>query len=128
MFESVTTFIGLAGQALAYMRSVRDYGQAKRDAESELATLYSIVVTLKNHIETSSRSDVWNTALRTLDAANGPLAQLRSTLEEFVRVIDKPKVKGALRWPWDKDKVKTDIIEKSERLKSNINVILSTSV
>lgn len=94
--ESVNTLIGLAVQALAYMRKVRGYGQAKRDAERELATLYGIIITLSSHIETADRSEAWNSALRTLGTESGPLAQLRSTLEEFIRLMDKPKVKGAL--------------------------------
>ncbi|KAF1997424.1 hypothetical protein P154DRAFT_470891 [Amniculicola lignicola CBS 123094] len=121
---SVIAIVDATVKILKYLNDVKDAPQQRADCERDLATLYSLLISLKYRLDVSDLSKAWNQAVRTLGIENGPFAQYAAVLEELHRKIaNNNKIVAALKWKFTKEDVK-ELRSKIEGLKSTIQIVL----
>jgi hypothetical protein len=97
------------------------------ELQKELATLNSLLITLINlkfHFENSETSKEWNSAIRTLGVEHGPFAECADTMAQLHEKVTRKGLRTIATWAFIKDDVH-DMLDKIERLKTAINLVLS---
>ncbi|KAI9873035.1 MAG: hypothetical protein M1830_000904 [Pleopsidium flavum] len=116
----IIAVLQLTTTAVQYLNDVKDAPTDRQQILIEISTVSGFLHTLKDLAERMQPGDTHLTALRSLNAPNGPLEQFKSALERLVSKL-KPghglrKVATALTWTLNKGEVNS-ILLKIERLK-----------
>lgn len=124
---SIIAVLQLTQTVVEYINSVKDASKDRDRILLEISSVYGLLFSLKDLVERRSPEDGWATTVKSLGAANGPLAQFKSALERLAAklapVTGIEKVGKALRWPSQKGDI-LDILNTIERQKSLFSLAL----
>lgn len=136
--DSLDTVLGLVCTAISFGSSVYSYSQDKKAITNELQSLQDIISRLIEQTTTPDPSGGQPAArsnkyahlpmLDELGKEGGLFDQFAWTLLKYNKIMGKNKVIGALLWKWEKENLKADVLDKSERLKSSLNAVLAVTI
>ncbi|KAH7075546.1 hypothetical protein BKA63DRAFT_300109 [Paraphoma chrysanthemicola] len=125
---SIWSLAQATGALVKYFSTAKSGNKDIKHLQRELATLNSLLITLINlkfHFERSQTSQEWNGAIRVLGVDHGPFAECADTMAQLHRKItSRNGVRAIAMWPFIKDDAQ-DMLNKIERLKSVISLVLS---
>jgi hypothetical protein len=126
---SVIALVEFTGVIIGYLNNVKDASKDRARCAIELSNVSSLLVALIYRLDEASTNDGWYTEVQSLAAANGPIDQYRSALEQLQSKLTSTAASGlkaigtALAWKFNKEEV-TNILTRIERLKSLIQIAL----
>lgn len=141
--DSLGTVFSLVCTAISFGSSVYSYSQDKEAITNELQSLQDIISRLIEQTTSPPSTDDPSSGgvqpgaaarskkhahlpvLDELGKKGGLLDQFALTLLRYNKIMKKHKLAGALLWKWEKKDIKTDVLDKSERLKSSLNTVLA---
>ena len=125
---SIWSLAQATGALIKYFNATKSAPKDISKLQKELATLNSlliILINLKFQFEKSGTSQEWNSAIRTLGVEHGPFAACANAMAELHEKISSRKgLRAIATWAFIKDGLH-DMLDKIERLKSAINLVLS---
>ncbi|KAL8649948.1 MAG: hypothetical protein Q9226_005354, partial [Calogaya cf. arnoldii] len=122
---SLAQLIHFTIKTVKYLSSVKDAPKDRAGLLKEVSSLVPLLVGLQDHIDEAKQPDTRLVGLRSLIVNNGPLDQLRQTLEQLTDEL-KPKkgiekIARNLIWTLDKPYCE-NMLQVIERAKSTINL------
>ena len=130
---SIIAVLQLTGTLIGYLNDVRNASSEQRNVAIEASNLYGLLTSLRYRIEAvQSVDDPWLQQVKMLGLENGPLDQLKDTLETLVGKVGlssrkRDQIKSALTWQWTKSEA-DQALQRMERLKSLINCALTNDL
>ena len=129
---SIISILQLATTLTGYLNSVRNATAEQREVAIEASNLYGLLTSLRFRVETARSADPWFQQVRLLGLKNGPLDQLKDTLETMIRKLSsssrkRDQIKSALMWNFTKSEVE-EVLKRMERLKSLITCALTNDL
>ena len=116
---SIIAVAQMTGAVIGYLESVKDAEKQRKRLHDELWALYGILTMLENKSK-AGHEECWHQTLRSLDAPNGPLQQLKEALKKLsTRLAPREgprKLSKVLKWPFKDNEIK-DIFFTIERQK-----------
>ena len=126
---SVIAIVQLTSVIIGCLNEVRDASRDRARCAIEISNVSNLLVTLIYRLDEASSNGAWHTELQALAAANGPIDQYRSALEQLQSKLTSTassglkKIGSALTWKFSKEEV-TNILVRIERLKSLTQIAL----
>ncbi|KAI9683378.1 MAG: hypothetical protein M1829_005450 [Trizodia sp. TS-e1964] len=125
---SIVAVLQIADTVIRYLKSVKDAQGDCRKILSEVVSITGVIHIIENDIKANANSgDRFGKTLLCLNAPNGPLKQLKATLENLEIKLAPAhgfkKVQKALVWPFEKGEIK-EILERIHRLQTLFNLAL----
>ncbi|OBT38813.1 hypothetical protein VE00_10966 [Pseudogymnoascus sp. WSF 3629] len=126
---SIIAIVQLTSVIIGYLNDVKDASKDRARCAIEISNVSNLLVTLIYRLDEASPNDCWNTEVQALAAANGPIDQYRSALEQLQSNLTSTSSSGlkkigcALTWKFSKDEV-ANILTRIERLKSLTQIAL----
>jgi hypothetical protein len=118
---SIVTLLQLTGTVVKY---INDVGDASKDCARilvEISSVYGLLFSLKDLADRADSQDSGLATLRALAVPEGPLAQLRSDLEQLATRLRPAagfrRAGKALAWPFTKGEIR-DALSNVERQKT----------
>lgn len=124
---SIIAILQLTGTVIKYLNEVKSVSEDRQVLITEITNMTGFLYLLKGSAEDSQHDSTTLHALSLLNASNGPLNQLKSSLEELASKL-RPgrgvqKAVKSLAWPFLKGEIK-EILVKIERQKSLFGLAL----
>lgn len=130
---------GLAGSIVAlieatvvtvqYLNSIKNAPKDRAKLAQELSSLLTVFWSLQTRLDDAADAETWSSGISSLGVPDGPLPQLRESLEE---IQDHLKPKTGLKelgksfmWKLDGGKCK-EVLQRINRNKSTIQVVLDS--
>ena len=109
--------------------SLRSETEERKALSGKLDLVQSIITALDRRRQGSKPGQAWYQGLEALEAPEGPLEQLKKTLENLEADLTPSKEGGRrlaqkLRWHWDKDDIRGTLAD-IDALCQRINTVLS---
>jgi hypothetical protein len=126
---SIIAIVQLTSVIIGCMNDVKDASKDRARCAIEVSNVSSLLVALIYRLDEASSNDDWYTEVQSLAAANGPIDQYRSALEQLQSKLTSTassglkKISSALTWTFSKEEV-TNILTRVERLKSLTQIAL----
>ncbi|KFY17788.1 hypothetical protein V492_00386 [Pseudogymnoascus sp. VKM F-4246] len=126
---SIIAIVQLTSVIIGFLNDVKDASKDRARCAIEVSNVSSLLVALIYRLEEASANDGWYTEVQSLAAANGPIDQYRSALEQLQSKLTSTASNGlkkfgsALTWKFSKEEV-TNILTRIERLKSLTQIAL----
>ncbi|KFZ19348.1 hypothetical protein V502_03701, partial [Pseudogymnoascus sp. VKM F-4520 (FW-2644)] len=126
---SIIAIVQLTSVIIGCLNDVKDASKDRARCAIEVSNVSSLLVALIYRLDEASSNDGWYTEVQSLAAANGPIDQYRSALEQLQSKLTSnassglKKIGGALTWKYSKEEV-TNILTRIERLKSLTQIAL----
>jgi hypothetical protein len=131
MTASIIAVLQITSELTSYINNVRKATAEQAKVAIEASNLFSLLTSLRFRVEGARSDDPWFNQVKMLGTENGPLDQLRDSLEEIVKTISSSRkrgqIKSALMWKFTKSQVE-DALIRIERLKSFIICILANEL
>jgi hypothetical protein len=131
MTASIIAVLQLASTLTGYINNVRNATTEQAKVAVETSNLYSLLTSVRFGVEEARSDDPWFNQVKMLGTKNGPLDQLRDTLETIVEKISlsrkRDQIKSALMWKFTRSQVE-DALKRIERLKSLITCALANDL
>jgi hypothetical protein len=128
MTASIIAILQLTSTLTNYINNVRKATAEQAKVAVEASNLFSLLTSMRFRVEGTRSDDPWFNQVKMLGTYNGPLDQLRETLEEMVETISssrkRDQIKSALMWKFTKSQV-DEMLQRMERLKSLITCALA---
>ena len=129
---SIISILQLATTLTGYLNSVRNATAEQREVAIEASNLYGLLTSLRFRVEAAQSADPWFQQVKLLGLKNGPLDQLKNSLETMIRKLSsssrkRDQIKSALMWNFTKSEVE-EVLKRMERLKSLITCALTTDL
>jgi len=126
--SSIISILQATQTVITYVREVDASSQERSDILSEANNLFRFFLVLKDKIpDRPQPRDPWYTTLKSFEAPDGPLEQLKVLLERLASKLKCAKVfkkfGNALFWPFRRQEVK-EILDSIERQKNLISLAL----
>lgn len=116
----IIAVLQLTATAVRYLSDVKDAPKERQQILIEISCIRGFLYTIKDSAERTQPHDNQIAALRTINAPNGPLWQLKEALESLLSKLEPShgwkKVAKALTWTLEKGDVEK-LLRKIERLK-----------
>lgn len=127
LVASVSQLIHIAVRSVQYLNDLKDANKDRVQLLQEASNVLPLLISLRSRLEESSGDESWSNGIRSLGVAQGPLDQLRASLEQIAEKLEATssvKTLGrAVQWPFQKKKCK-EILDRIDRAKSLINLAL----
>lgn len=122
---SIAQLIDCTAKVIKYVGEVKDAAKERDSLALEAANLMPLLMNLKHRIETAQSRDPWHSNVRSLGVADGPIAQLKTSMELLVVKLKsrRKKLSGSLVWPSDKNECLA-MLYKIERIKTLVGLAL----
>ncbi|KFZ04599.1 hypothetical protein V502_10030, partial [Pseudogymnoascus sp. VKM F-4520 (FW-2644)] len=126
---SIIAIVQLTSVIIVCLNDVKGASKDRALCAIEILNVSSLLVTLMYRLDEASSNDGWYMEVQALAAANGPINQYRSALEQLQSKLTSTassglkKVSSALTWKFSKGEV-TNILTRIERLKSLTQIAL----
>lgn len=131
MTASIIAILQLTSTLTNYINNVRKATAEQAKVAVEASNLFSLLTSMRFRVEGTRSDDPWFNQVKMLGTYNGPLDQLRETLEEMVERISssrkRDQIKSALMWKFTKSQV-DEMLQRMERLKSLITCALANDL
>ena len=131
MTASIIAILQLTSTLTNYINNVRKATAEQAKVAVEASNLFSLLTSMRFRVEGTRSDDPWFNQVKMLGTYNGPLDQLRETLEEMVETISssrkRDQIKSALMWKFTKSQV-DEMLQRMERLKSLITCALANDL
>ena len=131
MTASIIAILQLTSTLTNYINNVRKATAEQAKVAVEASNLFSLLTSMRFRVEGTRSDDPWFNQVKMLGTNNGPLDQLRETLEEMVERISssrkRDQIKSALMWKFTKSQV-DEALQRMERLKSLITCALANDL
>ena len=131
MTASIIAILQLTSTLTNYINNVRKATAEQAKVAVEASNLFSLLTSMRFRVEGTRSDDPWFNQVKMLGTCNGPLDQLRDTLEEMVGTISstrkRDQIKSALMWKFTKSQV-DEMLQRMERLKSLITCALANDL
>ena len=134
MTASIIGILQLTTTLTGYINNVRNATAEQRMVAIEASNLYGLLTSLRLRIEAVRFADPLLQQIKILGLRNGPLDQLKDTLQKMVDRIPtvsstsmRDQIKSALRWEFTKAEI-DGALKRMERLKSLITCVLTNDV
>ena len=131
MTASIIAILQLTSTLTNYINNVRKATAEQAKVAVEASNLFSLLTSMRFRVEGTRSDDPWFNQVKMLGTNNGPLDQLRETLEEMVETISssrkRDQIKSALMWKFTKSQV-DEMLQRMERLKSLITCALANDL
>ena len=128
---SIIAVLQLTGKLLSYLNDVRNATKEQAQLAVEASNIYSLLVSLRFRVEQSNPHDPWFTAVRGLGTKDGPLDQMKQSLERFESKLKSSKGVKKLRkqiaWSFEKSDM-ADILARIERIKTLVNIAITNDL
>ena len=127
---SVIAIVGLTTKLTGFLSEVKSASDQQRHLAIEASNLSFLLTSLRFRVDKAARADPWFHNVQMLASPDGPLDQLRATLENITSRLDLSsshigdRLRSALLWPFSKSEIK-DALVRIERLKSLISCALT---
>jgi hypothetical protein len=125
---SIIAIVQLTGVIIGCLNELKGTSKDRAQCAMEISNVSSLLVTLMYRLDEVSSNDSWYGEVQALAAANGPINQYRSALEQLKSKFtssasSRTKIGGALSWKFIKEEV-ASILMRIERLKSVTQIAL----
>jgi hypothetical protein len=126
---SIIAIVQLTSVIIGCLSDVKDASKERARCAIEISNVSNLLVTLLYRLDDASSNDGWHIEVQALAAANGPIDQYRSTLEQLQSKLTSTasnglkKISSALTWKFSKEEV-TNMLARIERLKSLTQIAL----
>ena len=131
MTASIIAILQLTSTLTNYINNVRKATAEQAKVAVEASNLFSLLTSMRFRVEGTRSDDPWFNQVKMLGTHNGPLDQLRDTLEEMVGNMSssrkRDQIKSALMWKFTKSQV-DEMLQRMERLKSLITCALANDL
>jgi hypothetical protein len=131
MTASIIAVLELTSTLTNYINNVEKATAEQAKVAVEASNLFSLLTSMRFRMEGTRSDDPWFNQVKMLGTYNGPLDQLRETLEEMVETISssrkRDQIKSALMWKFTKSQV-DEMLQRMERLKSLITCALANDL
>jgi hypothetical protein len=131
MTASIIAVLQLTSTLTSYINNVRKATAEQAKMAVEASNLFSLLTSMRFRVEGARSDDPWFNQVKMLGTENGPLDQLKDTLETMVETISssrkRDQIKSALMWKLTKSQVE-DALMRMERLKSLITCALANDL
>ena len=131
MTASIIAILQLTSTLTNYINNVRKATAEQAKVAVEASNLFSLLTSMRFRVEGTRSDDPWFNQVKMLGTYNGPLDQLRDTLEEMVGTMSssrkRDQIKSALMWKFTKSQV-DEMLQRMERLKSLITCALANDL
>ena len=131
MTASIIAILQLTSTLTNYINNVRKATAEQAKVAVEASNLFSLLTSMRFRVEGTRSDDPWFNQVKMLGTHNGPLDQLRDTLEEMVGTMSssrkRDQIKSALMWKFTKSQV-DEMLQRMERLKSLITCALANDL
>jgi hypothetical protein len=133
MTASIIAVLELTSTLTNYINNVEKATAEQAKVAVEASNLFSLLTSMRFRMEGTRSDDPWFNQVKMLGTYNGPLDQLRDTLEEMVGKISssskrkRDQIKSALMWKFTKSQV-DEALHRMERLKSLITCALANDL
>lgn len=127
---SLISVLGLAGQAMQYLKDVKQGSSDRTRLRDELRNAVCLVEMLKDRVEDSEESGLQGGSIASLMAPDGPLHLFQSTLETVIAKLvpqERKRLTQPLKWPFDKQSIE-EILRSLERQKTYFTLILQSDL
>jgi hypothetical protein len=125
---SIWALAEAAGALIKYFNTAKSASKDMSKIQRELSILHSLLITLINlkfEFENSETSKEWNSAMSTLGVEFGPFAECADTMSQLrKKIASRNGIRAIALWAFIKDDVH-EMLDKIERLKTAINLVLS---
>lgn len=130
---SIIAIVELSGAICGFLYSLKGTSKDIAQCRLEISNISNLLEKLSDRLDEissneASSDDVWFVEMQALAAANGPIEQYKSALEQLHSKLassasSRTKIGGALSWKFSKEEV-TNILTRIERLKSLTQIAL----
>lgn len=131
MAASIIAVLQLASTLTGYFNDVRNATAEQAKVAVETSNLLGLLTSMRFRVEAARSDDPWFNQVKLLGIKNGPLDQLRDTLEKIVEKTSssrkRDKLQSAILWKFTKSEV-DDALNRMERLKSLITCALTNDL
>ena len=131
LIASVAQLIDVTSTTLRYLNNFKNAPKSRAQVAQEASLLLALLTSLRYRLEDSDAGDPWVQGVLTLGMANGLLDQFREVLESLATKLHSSgtgkSIGKALLWPFEKKEIE-ELLEKTERLKSFINLALQGDI
>lgn len=128
---SIIAVLQLTGKLLSYLNDVRNATKEQAQLTVEASNTYSLLASLRFRVERSDAHDPWFTAVRGLETKNGPLDQLRQSLEDLESKFEPShgikKLGKQIGWSFEKSDM-ANILVRIERIKTLVNIAITSDL
>ena len=118
---SIVAVLQITATVTKYLKDVRGGSEDRIRLRDEMRSTVCLLEMLKDRVDDPDTRDIYFNEVGLLNAPNGPLIQLRKTLELLVEKLVPgsriQQIAKALKWPFDKTEI-NEILGTIERLKS----------
>ncbi|KFY32072.1 hypothetical protein V493_00539 [Pseudogymnoascus sp. VKM F-4281 (FW-2241)] len=126
---SIVAVVQLTGAIIGCLNDLKETSSDRAQCSIEISNVSNLLVRLIYRLDEGSSNDGWYVEMQALAAANGPIDQYRSALEQLKSKFTSgassklKKIGIAVSWQFSKEEV-ANILTRIERLKSLIHVAL----
>lgn len=114
---SIVALLQLSNKVLGYLHDVKTASREQVTCAKEISSLYSLLLSLRYHLEDGGTDAAWFTAVRTLTVDHGPLEQFKDEMLSLQEtLLASSKVSGQLLWKFKKVDIDR-ILDRTQRLK-----------
>jgi hypothetical protein len=118
---SIVAVLQITATVTKYLKDVRGGSEDRIRLRDEMRSTVCLLEMLKDRVDDPDTRDICFNEVGLLNAPNGPLIQLRKTLELLVEKLVPgsriQQIAKVLKWPFDKTEI-NEILGTIERLKS----------
>ncbi|KFY74396.1 hypothetical protein V499_05573 [Pseudogymnoascus sp. VKM F-103] len=125
---SIIAVVQLTSVIIGCLNDLKDTSKDRAQCAIEISNVSDLLVTLMYRLDEVSSNDGWYGEVLALAAANGPIDQYRSALEQLKSKFtssasSRTNIGGVLSWKFSKEEV-ANILMRIERLKSLTQIAL----
>lgn len=123
---SIVAVLQLTATVVRYLNDMKDATNERQRIVSEISSAHDLLSMLKTLADRSEWGDPRLTTMKSLTAPQGPLEQLKLSLEKLEKLL-KPsgRIGNAIKWPFQRPEV-LKIVAAIERQKSLFTLALHT--
>lgn len=118
---SVFAVLQLSATVIKYLKGVKGAGLERQRLLSEIYSINSLLLALHDQAEKEAEDDTVHQVFASLQSSNGPMEQIKDTLERLKSKLAPTKgygaVAGSINWPFKRDEIK-DLLAAIERQKT----------
>lgn len=119
---SIIAIVQLTGVIIGFLQDLKGTSKDRTQCATEISNVSNLLVKIMCRLNEGSSNEGWYMEVQDLAAANGPIEQYRSALEQLKSKFTSTdssgsKISSALSWKFSKEEV-ANILTRIERLKS----------
>ena len=103
---SIATILQVAKKTIEYLINIKSASKERKVLLSEISIVNGLLISLNQRVKGANLNDPWFVSVRSLNMENGPLDQLKTSLEMLSQKLQSTSTRSEatknLTWPFNK--------------------------